>query len=63
MSGQPLAPTVDERELMALAKQSDRGAFGQLVFRYRDGVVNVVYRTCGDVKLENVRPVTGRPAY
>ena len=51
MSGQPLAPTTDERELIALAIQGDRGAFGQLVLRYRDGVVNVIYRMCGDANL------------
>ena len=38
----------EESRLIALAQQGDRGAFGDLVCRYRSGVVNVVYRMCGD---------------
>lgn len=34
--------------LITAAQQSDTGAFGALVSRYRDGVVGVVYRMCGD---------------
>ena len=48
MSGQP-AET--ELELIAKAQQGDRQAFGELVRSHREGVVNVVYRMCGDVNL------------
>ena len=37
--------------LIAQAKQGDRRAFGELVHRHREGVVNVVYRMCGDTSL------------
>jgi RNA polymerase sigma-70 factor (ECF subfamily) len=40
-----------EIELITQAQQGDRGAFGQLVRRHREGVVNVVYRMCGDANL------------
>jgi len=40
-----------ERDLIALAQQGDRQAFGELVRRHREGVVNVVYRMCGDANL------------
>jgi RNA polymerase sigma-70 factor (ECF subfamily) len=40
-----------ERDLISLAQQGDRGAFGELVRRHREGVVNVVYRMCGDASL------------
>jgi RNA polymerase sigma-70 factor, ECF subfamily len=43
-----VATVADESKLIALAQQGDRGAFGDLVCRYRAGVVNVVYRMCGD---------------
>ena len=48
MSGQPLDI---ELELIASAKQGDRQAFGELVRRHREGVINVVYRMCGDANL------------
>ncbi len=38
----------DEQVLIACAQQGDRQAFGELVGRHRPGVVNVVYRMCGD---------------
>lgn len=38
-------------ELIAQAQQGDRRAFGELVRRHREGVVNVVYRMCGDANL------------
>ncbi len=37
-----------DRELISAAQQSDKGAFSALVTRYREGVVGVVYRMCGD---------------
>ena len=48
MSGQP-AET--ELELIAKAQQGDRQAFGELVRRHREGVINVVYRMCGNANL------------
>ena len=41
----------NEIELITQAQQGDRRAFGQLVRRHREGVVNVVYRMCGDANL------------
>ena len=40
-----------ELELITQAQQGDRRAFGELVRCHREGVVNVVYRLCGDVNL------------
>jgi RNA polymerase sigma-70 factor (ECF subfamily) len=40
-----------DRELVLAARQGDRNAFGQLVERYRRGVVRVVERMCGDPQL------------
>lgn len=40
-----------ELDLISKAQQGDRQAFGALVYAYREGVVNVVYRMCGDVEL------------
>lgn len=37
-----------ELDLIARAQGGDRWAFNELVRRYRQGVVNVVYRMCGD---------------
>jgi RNA polymerase sigma-70 factor (ECF subfamily) len=48
VSGQP---TETELELIAKAQQGDRQAFGELVRRHREGVINVVYRMYGDVNL------------
>ena len=48
VSGQP-AET--EPELIAKAQQGDRQAFGELVRRHRAGVINVVYRMCGETNL------------
>ena len=41
----------EEREWIAKAQQGDRRAFGELVYRYRESVINVVYRMCGDALL------------
>lgn len=41
----------DEQAQIADAQQGDRQAFGELVRRHRAGVVNVVYRMCGDAAL------------
>ena len=40
-----------ELNLIASARKGDRQAFGELVQKHRDGVVNVVYRMCGDPEL------------
>ncbi len=37
--------------LIARAQAGDRRAFGDLVLRYRERVVSVVYRMCGDMRL------------
>jgi RNA polymerase sigma-70 factor (ECF subfamily) len=41
----------DELAWIAGAQQGDRQAFGELVRQHRAGVINVVYRMCGDVAL------------
>jgi RNA polymerase sigma-70 factor (ECF subfamily) len=40
-----------EDGLIEQAQRGDRNAFGELVRRYYPGVVNVVYRLCGDTGL------------
>jgi len=46
------APTAEiELDLIAAAQRGDRQAFGELVRRHREGVINVVYRMCGDTHL------------
>lgn len=41
----------EDQQLVLRAQAGDRHAFGELVRRHRDGVVNVVYRMCGDATL------------
>ena len=43
--------SVDELELVASAQRGDQQAFCELVNRHRQGVINVVYRMCGDAGL------------
>jgi RNA polymerase sigma-70 factor (ECF subfamily) len=43
--------TAIEADLVTLAQQGDRAAFGDLVGLHRRGVINVVYRMCGDAEL------------
>ena len=38
-------------ELISEAQSGNREAFGELVRRYRAGVINIVYRMCGDAHL------------
>ena len=38
----------NETDLVEQARQGDRHAFGELVCRYYPGVIQVVYRLCGD---------------
>ena len=40
-----------ETALIEKAQNGDRNAYGELVRHYHSGVVNVVYRMCGDVEL------------
>ncbi len=40
-----------ERSLIEKAQNGDRGAFGELVRQHYTGVVNVVYRLCGEARL------------
>ncbi len=51
MNTDPATAAELELELIAQAQQGDRGAFGELVRRHRKGVVNVVYRMCGNANL------------
>ena len=46
-----MPPAKTELELIVRSKQGDRQAFGELVRRHREGVINVVYRMCGDANL------------
>lgn len=43
--------TETEHALVSSAQEGDRQAFGELVSLYRQGVINVVYRICGDEAL------------
>jgi len=51
LSSRPAPPTDAELELITQAQQGDRRAFGELVRLNREGVINVVYRMCGDASL------------
>ncbi len=51
MSNRSATGAETELEFIAQAQRGDRRAFGELVRRHREGVVNVVYRMCGDVDL------------
>ena len=51
MNSRPTPPAEDELDLIVQAQQGDKHAFGELVRRHREGVVNVVYRLCGDAHL------------
>lgn len=42
---------VSEHDLIEQARSGDRHAFGELVLLHRPGVVNVIYRMCGDAHL------------
>jgi RNA polymerase sigma-70 factor (ECF subfamily) len=51
MAGRTATRGETELEWIARAQHGDRQAFGELVCRYRERVVNVVYRMCGDPQL------------
>ena len=42
---------IEDFDLVAQAQQGDRNAFSELVRQHRQGVINVVYRMCGDAEL------------
>ncbi len=44
-------PSYNEPELVASAQHGDQQAFCELVSHHRQGVINVVYRMCGDAGL------------
>lgn len=44
-------PTTQDIHWLTRARRGDQAAFGELVRCYRDGVVGVVYRMCGDPAL------------
>lgn len=46
-----MASDIEDRELIANAQLGDRQAFGELVCRHQRGVVNLIYRMCGDLRL------------
>jgi len=47
-----LIPTAEtERKLINKAQQGDKQAFGELVRFHHQGVINVVYRMCGDAQV------------
>ncbi len=43
--------TVDETELVTRAQRGERNAFSELVRIHAQGVMNVIYRMCGDVHI------------
>lgn len=51
LSSRSAPSTETELDLIAKAQQGDKEAFGELVRCHREGVVNLVYRMCGDVHL------------
>ncbi len=40
-----------ESDLISQARRGDRWAFGELVRQHRQGVINIVYRMCGDANI------------
>lgn len=41
----------EDEDLVIKAQHGDRNAFSELVHRHSQGVINVVYRLCGDMQL------------
>ena len=46
-----MIPDVDETELVIRAQKGDRNAYSELVSLHSRGVLNVIYRMCGDAQL------------
>jgi RNA polymerase sigma-70 factor (ECF subfamily) len=44
-------PAINERELVLRAQHGERDAFNELVRLHAQGVLNVVYRMCGDARV------------
>jgi RNA polymerase sigma-70 factor (ECF subfamily) len=44
-------PATNETELVAQAQSGDRNAFNELVRVHAQGVMNVIYRMCGDAQI------------
>jgi RNA polymerase sigma-70 factor (ECF subfamily) len=44
-------PTLNEIELVTRAQTGDRNAFNELVRTHAQGVMNVIYRMCGDAQI------------
>jgi RNA polymerase sigma-70 factor (ECF subfamily) len=44
-------PAENEFDLITAAQQGDQRSFGELVHRHREGVINIVYRMCGNAHL------------
>jgi len=44
-------PSTNETELVTQAQSGDRNAFSELVRLYSQGVMNVIYRMCGDAQI------------
>ena len=51
MNSQSTPAAEIELDLITAAQRGDRKAFGELVRRHREGVINVVFRMCGDAHL------------
>jgi RNA polymerase sigma-70 factor (ECF subfamily) len=46
-----MIPDVNETELVIRAQGGDRNAFSELVTRHARGVLNVIFRMCGDAQI------------
>src|SRR5512138_1621695 len=44
-------PAIHEEELIARARSGERSAFNELVCIHAQGVMNVIYRMCGDTQI------------
>jgi RNA polymerase sigma-70 factor (ECF subfamily) len=44
-------PAINERELILRAQHGERNAFNELVRMHAQGVMNVIYRMCGDAQI------------
>jgi len=48
---QQLSPELNDHNLVLRAQAGDRNAFSDLIRQHRAGVINVVYRMCGDSQI------------
>jgi RNA polymerase sigma-70 factor (ECF subfamily) len=44
-------PTIDETDLITRAQRGERNSFNELVRMHARGVMNVIYRMCGDTQI------------